>query len=153
MTDSAVQGPGTAASPRCEPEPLNDAEEGYLAGQLQSVAALAQLYTGDDADLPAIETLDATWNAWQRDTEPGRMDAPGFVAAVSAALGQHLARELGLRWAIITDEVGTDLGLYGEDAELSLFPTGMVAKHAGELDSPVSRLYATTVAAVRSVLR
>jgi hypothetical protein len=141
--------PRPAARPKHEP--LTDAEQAYLSNQLTTAAVIARGYTAREEELPSLASLDATWRAWHNDTSEARVDANAFVNAIGAALGQHLVRDLSLDWAIISDDFGTDLGLFGEPGAITVFPVNMLVKRIDEAESPVRRLHEATLENVRRV--
>jgi hypothetical protein len=62
--------------------------------------------------------------------------------------GKHLAASLDLEWAIVTDEFGTDLALYGEPGAVTFFPANMIAKRLEEPEPIFIQLHRAAVGSV-----
>jgi hypothetical protein len=118
--------------------PLTAAESEWIATQLATAAALARAYTGESEDPPSLDRLDATWRAWRHDSSSSRPDSNAVVNSLGIAFGNHLAAALTLDWAIVTDEFGTDLAVFGEPGAVTFFPANMIAKRLDE-DGPIFR--------------
>jgi Domain of unknown function (DUF3806) len=106
----------------------NDAEHAWLEQNLRMAADLAQRYTGVPHGLPSLVSLGATFARWGAAPAEDREDANLVVNALGIALGQHLVNEVGLHWAVVSDESGTDLAVHGEVGEILVFPTSATAK-------------------------
>ncbi|HEY7719530.1 MAG TPA: hypothetical protein VH915_12255 [Pedococcus sp.] len=77
--------------------------------------ALAELAAAgvDVDDLDSIGAgLDAAFAAWEAQPEP-REGHDTVIARFALGLGEHLHRHTDLRWGIVTDAFGTDLGVAG----------------------------------------
>lgn len=81
-----------------------------------------------------IEDLDSIGEAFDEhllavmEQEPDdRQDPTAFCTMVGMAMGEYLARNSDLRWRIITDDEGTDLGLANPEETGVLFPADPVA--------------------------
>jgi hypothetical protein len=77
--------------------------------------ALAELAEAgvDVDDLDSIGAgLDAAFAAWEAQPEP-REGHDMVIARFALGLGEHLHRHTDLRWGIVTDAFGTDLGVAG----------------------------------------
>lgn len=131
--------------------PLTAVETEWVGQQLLSATLLARAYTGDSEDPPRLDQLDATWLAWQADVSSSRPDANIVVNALGIAFGKHLATALGLDWTIVTDDYGTDLGVFGQPNDVTFFPANMISKRL-ELKEPIfSQLHAASVGSVREL--
>ena len=128
--------------------PLTSGESEWVAAQLATAAALARAYTGDSEDPPSLARLDATWLAWQRDLSASRPDPNAVVNGLGIAFGKHLATALGLEWAIVTDEFGTDLAVFGEPGAVTFFPANMIAKRVKETEPIFTQLHRAAVGGV-----
>jgi hypothetical protein len=124
------------------------AESEWVSAQLAIAVELARAYTGDSEDPPSLSRLDTTWLAWQRDSSRSRPDPNAVVNGLGIAFGKHLAASLDLEWAIVTDEFGTDLALYGEPGAVTFFPANMIAKRLKEKDPIFTQLHRAAVGSV-----
>ena len=103
--------------PQEQIEPLNDAEQEWVA---ENVAEATRLAAGELTP----EALDDLWAALLRD-EPEDPN-PG-INMVGLGLGHLLVERLGLDWVALTDEYGTEVAVRGR-ADFTVFPTNFVAK-------------------------
>ena len=124
-----------------ERTPLTPAEAQWVAVQVSVAVGLARAYTGDSEDLPTLARLDKTWLSWQTDTSSTKADANAVVNGLGIAFGRHLANSLGLDWAIVSDEYGTDLALYGDPGAVTFFPANMISKRLGERQPIFTQLH------------
>jgi len=115
-------------------EPPNNAEMAWIAENLDRAKSIAEQYTGSKAEELVPAVLDRTLSAWRRANEGVRPEPNVIANALGIAFGHFLARELGLDWAVVSDEYGTDMALHGSPGDILLFPTSSVAKRiaAGE---------------------
>jgi hypothetical protein len=113
-------------------EAPNQAELEWIESNLGIAKALAAPYLDGEETLPAPPVLDQIFAGWLEDwrslPEPERDDPNVYVNAVGVALGQALVDELGLEWAIVTDEYGTEIAVHGQPGDILVFPTNLVAK-------------------------
>jgi uncharacterized protein DUF3806 len=131
---------------------LNQGELTWL-GQMQDAASvLHQAYVGKGDAMPDVQALDAVWIKWQSDQNLGRPDANTVVNALGLCFGQQLVDRLEFRWAVITDEYGTDLGCIAQPGDITVFPTNMTAKRLENGARPFFReLFSQIEARVRSL--
>lgn len=134
-----------------ETSPLRASEEQWVQAQVEIAVELARAYTGDAEDPPSLERLDATWIAWHQDANPSKIDANTVVNALGICLGSHLIRSLGLHWAIVTDQYGTDLAVYGEENDVTFFPANMVGKRIAENEPIFTRLHRFAMTSVQEL--
>jgi hypothetical protein len=112
----------------------NEAEQKWIAANLRVSRSFANAYAGHQvADgVPPVEILDRAWTAWlgQWDAQPegSREDPNPIVNAVGIAFGQHLVNALGLEWAVVTDQYGTEMAVHGNPGNIVVFPANLVAK-------------------------
>ena len=95
------------------------------AGRLLHEACVGKL-----ASIPDLEALDALWVRWQSDRDPGRPDPNTVVNALGLCFGQQLVDRLGFRWAVITDQLGTEMGCIA--GEVTVCPANLTAKRLEE---------------------
>jgi hypothetical protein len=119
-----------------------------VAAQLETAVVLARAYTGGSEDPPSLARLDMTWLAWQRDSSASRLDPNALVNTLGIAFGKHLATALTLDWAIVTDDYGTDLAVFGEPGAVTFFPANMIAKRLQEQGPIFSQLHQAAVGSV-----
>ena len=62
------------------------------------------------------------------------VSADKMLDCMAAAWGHYLATHLNMRWRLITDDGGTEIGLYHPKNELTIFPFQSVAKAIGNKD-------------------
>jgi Domain of unknown function (DUF3806) len=121
-------------------EAPNQAELDWIEANLGIAKALRAAYLGSEESLPPPPELDqifATWMAeWQSLPEGQRDDPNVYINAVGIAFGQTLVDQLGLAWAIVTDEHGTEVAVHGQPGDVLVFPTNLIAKRfeRGETD-------------------
>ena len=114
-------------------EAPNDAELAWIRSNLDVAKRLTAIHTGEERDaLPDARLLDEVFAAWLREwtATPGeeRDDPNAYINAVGLAFGQSLVDALGLEWAVVTDEYGTEIAVRGQPGDLLVFPTNLVAK-------------------------
>jgi hypothetical protein len=112
-----------------------------------NVAIARELVDSSTEGTPEPPELDAAYAAWFTDWRArpaGERDDPNvFDNAFGLAFGQHLVDTLGLEWAIVTDEHGTEIAVHGQPGDVLVFPPNLVAKRLerGEMHffEPLSR--------------
>ncbi len=114
-------------------EALNDAERAWIESNLRTACAFVHAYAAEVAErLPSPAGLDRAWatwlGAWAAQPEGTREDPNPSINAVGIAFGQHLIDALGLYWAVVSDEHGTEMAVYGNDGAVLVFPANLVAK-------------------------
>lgn len=111
-------------------EPLTNSELAWIGDNLARATAMAKKYGGDadSAQRPTLAGLDGLWRAWSVALRESGDDPNALINMVGVALGQHLVDEAGLAWVIVTDELGTDLAVYGAKNEILVVPCNLVAK-------------------------
>lgn len=120
MPEQAIQAP-------------NDAELAWIRSNLDVAKRLAAIHTGGKREaLPDPRLLDEVFAAWLREWNATPSDERGdpnaYINAVGLAFGQSLVDTLGLEWAVVTDEYGTEIAVRGQPGDLLVFPTNLVAK-------------------------
>lgn len=122
---AAVQAQGTTA---ILTEPLTNADNTWLDAQRERINALSQrnygtLLRGDAAhDLRILQRL--------LDENVVRADKVASLQAMGVILGDLLARELGMRWVVIIDDMGRARGLQLGTGNNFLFPITMISRRA-----------------------
>jgi hypothetical protein len=108
------------------------AGEELASGSLESARALGVKY-GDGGEQTPAE-LDRIFWRWRQDTD----DKPGgeeLANALGAAFGEFLIERHGFRWALVTDEFGTEYTVRHSPGETMAFPRSSVEKRL-DVDDP-----------------
>jgi uncharacterized protein DUF3806 len=69
-----------------------------------------------------LENLDAAFEAWHSARAAGRESAQDIIRITGAASGGYCIQRLGLRWAIVRDDHGTDTALVRDQPPTRAFP-------------------------------
>jgi len=112
---------------------LNVAEMEWIRACLNEAGELAQKYFSmNKAGSLNPAALDRAFGCWlsQWQSRTGAEDPNTIINCIGLAFGQSLVDCLGMRWVVVTDSNGTDMGVcFGEPANRVLvFPTHAVAK-------------------------
>jgi Domain of unknown function (DUF3806) len=111
---------------------------------------LAWKCPGNDDERLALCDEFIRW--WHREPAEQRIDRNIIVNLAGVTIGDVLAGECGLTWKIISDEFGTDLGLWREEGQIVVSPIHSVAKlFADEQDGFVVDLCASLRAKLRGI--
>ena len=78
--------------------------------------------SGTREDIPNLHTM--------LSEGPYTEDAEAELKTFGIVFGHVLARELGMRWVVYSDDEGGDFALQYQDKELFLFPCDMLIKRA-----------------------
>ena len=140
------RGEKPADEPRIEE--LTAGERDWLASLLGAVGELG--LEGDIAGISAFfDGQRAEWFAGDPDT---RSDPNMIINIAGAGLGQVLVDRAGMRWAVVTDAYGTEMGVVAEPGHIVVLPMNAVGKRwvesgAGGLD----QFTAQTIEQVRAI--
>jgi hypothetical protein len=126
-------------------EPLNDAEQQWVAAELRNARQLVdRLVPADAGAAMTPQVLDRAYKAARQSAGhggQGRQDADAanaIINAVGIAFGQHLVDQLGFTWVAVFDEHGSEIAVVGlpGQANMLVFPPNLVAKRwaAGTVD-------------------
>ncbi|MGE0708731.1 MAG: DUF3806 domain-containing protein [Planctomycetota bacterium] len=121
---------------------LGDEERAWLAHQLAAARALIARYCEPEPEDPFDPAcLDRAFGAWLL-ADPERSEEGELVAAaLGAAFGERCVRALGMRWVVLTDELGTDLAVHHDSGAATAFPVESVRKRlasgAGDFFEPI----------------
>lgn len=133
-------------------EDLNPSEVTWLAQMQEGGRLLHQAYVGPIETMPDPKALDAIWVKWQSDRNPERPDPNTVVNALGLCFGQHLVDRLGFRWAVITDEHGTEMGCIAQPGDITVFPANATAKRLEKGAKPFfAELFSQIDARVRAL--
>jgi Domain of unknown function (DUF3806) len=128
-------------------EEPNAAELQWIAGYVDLATQLAETEA-----LPTIDELDRLWARWLNGS-PQPEEANDVVHAVGLAFGQRLVDDLGMRWAVVTDEYGTEMAAYEPLGDTLVFPANLVAKRWESKQTDFLRPISDEVAARLIALR
>ena len=103
---------------------LNEAERAWIASLLAELHANRVEIERDSLS----EYFDRLRHGWFATRPRKRPDPNPIVNRTGAGLGDLLVRSLGLRWAIVTDEYGTEMAVHGDVGDILLFPMNAVGK-------------------------
>jgi hypothetical protein len=103
---------------------LNEAERAWIASLLAELHADRVEIERDSLS----EYFDRLRHGWFSTRRRKRPDPNPIVNRTGAGLGDLLVRSLGLRWAIVTDEYGTEMAVHGDVGDILLFPMNAVGK-------------------------
>ena len=107
---------------------LSEAEEQWIAERL----AFARQDGVDHLDVDAVSAFSDRQLAAFRNEELSPEEG-GVMADVTAVLlGEHLGAKLGLKWVIVQDAQGTDLGMRDTLSSAVIFPQSTVGKQWNE---------------------
>ena len=115
-------------------EAPNDSERKWIDANLRVSCSFVKAYDAsvEVTGVPPAAALDRAWTAWLRNwesqPEEDRDDPNPIINAVGIAFGQHLVNALGLEWAIVTDQHGTEIAVHGRPGNIIVFPPNLVAK-------------------------
>jgi len=101
------------------------AELEWVAGYVSIATELAAEAEADRFP-PSIDELDSLWAVWLQDGRPE--DANDMVQVIGFAFGQRLVEELGMRWVVASDELGTEIALHHPLRDTLMYPVNLVAK-------------------------
>jgi hypothetical protein len=111
---------------------------------------LCEVYAGSRPKTnPTIREIHDAYEGWLAATQPrglfrkfpkGHPDANAVAMALGVALGDQIAGATGMKWKIITDAYGTDLGLFfagmeGTYSDIVTHPMNFIAKRIVERQS------------------
>lgn len=102
-------------------KPLSEQEQGRITAALETLAARGV----DVDDLASIgSAYDALCRAHGTDRPEESREA---CELIGIAIGEHLHRHSALKWAIVTDTFGTDLGLATARTDTVVVPHNLVS--------------------------
>jgi hypothetical protein len=106
-------------------EPPNESELEWVRAHVDAVRQA----TGGDVSPAALDELYAGWyDEWAAQPEESRPDPNDMINAVGLSFGQALVDGVGLDWAIVTDDHGTEIAVHGHPGDILVFPPNLVAK-------------------------
>lgn len=105
---------------------VTPAEQAWLDELLAALRAQGV----DPSDADALgRHYDAAYAAWSAGED---VDANAAVNRIGAGLGAFWVGRLPLRWAVVTDQWGTEMAVHGQPGDIVLTPMSMVGKRWSE---------------------
>jgi hypothetical protein len=98
------------------------------ADEQQRIASALDALAGRGVDVDDLSSIGAAYDAScaaQKGGDPG--EARDACELIGIAIGEHLHRHSTLKWAIVTDTFGTDLGLAAARSETVVVPHNLVS--------------------------
>ena len=135
-------------------ESPNAAESAWIARNVELAASLASRYGAGPGVVLDPAVLDRVVVGWVGDSSPQRPAPNDVCNAIGLAFGQWLVGRLEMKWAVVTDEHGTDIAVHSEPGSVLVFPTSAVAKRLSSKEVPFLRdLYDQMAADIAEVRR
>lgn len=122
VTTPAEEALGDELVERPYARPLTPADEERIESAIRQLAAQGV----DVDDLDALGSAYDAACARRRESSAG-VDPKESCELFAIAIGEHLARHSTLRWGIVTDVFGTDLGLSAARSESVVVPHNLVS--------------------------
>jgi hypothetical protein len=132
--------PELTATIKPHPETVEDPSEEMLK-EIRDAAAelpyLMQAFLGQTFESWSLEDLDRTFSAWQRSPDKGRFTNEKVIQITGAAFGEYCNLRLKTRWRVVTDPIGTQLGIRTVNNGVKAWPHNMARRRvvAGEHES------------------
>lgn len=109
-------------------EKLNRLEQDWLDSKIQAAPAFVSEYAA--AQDVSLEALDRAYATWFEDETDDTDEVNEIINIVGLAFGDILARQLGFKWVVSTDQHGTELALLALPGrgDVMVHPADFVAK-------------------------
>ncbi|NYF10148.1 hypothetical protein HDC94_001304 [Leifsonia sp. AK011] len=121
----------------------NDSEVEWLAKLLEIADVLR---------LDSISEVSSFFDSEQRSSSPSGLDPNTVINVVGAKVGELLARELDLRWQVVTDDFGTELGVVGEPNSIVICPMSSVGQRwKSSAPGEIQRFVTSALSSVREI--
>jgi hypothetical protein len=112
-------------------EALPDNAEDYLQNNIGLAGEIIKdIGLAGSSHLFAPDSLGRAIQMWFDTDLENRfgVDVNMYSNALAAGWGKYLEEELGMEWHVITDEFGTEIGLYHKNNSTTIFPFQSTAK-------------------------
>jgi len=73
-----------------------------------------------------LQDLDIVYEKWAIGNS--HLSAEEATNAIGVLLGDYMIKDIGLSWMLITDDYGTDVGLYSQNWNIEVFPNNLLIK-------------------------
>jgi hypothetical protein len=108
---------------------LNQNERKWIQENLDAIQGLLLAMLGEQRpDWLTPAHLDEAYSAWHAAHNRGAEDPNPMINAFGIAFGQYLTGALGLEWKVVSDDLGTEIAVYGRPGDSLVFPANLVAK-------------------------
>ncbi len=129
-TDEPSGSQATPAPVEVDDTPLRPIVKRPGAEEQHRIATGLRELEAEGVDLDDLAALGAGYDAalagWLRTGKRQREGHEVLVERYAVGIGEHLARHTDLSWALVTDALGTDLGLAGGRDEFVVVPSNLV---------------------------
>jgi hypothetical protein len=118
-------------------EKLTDTEMEYLNNNIGLAGELLKdLGLDDQEHVFDPQSIGSAIQAWYDNDLENRfgIDVNMYSNALAAGWGNYLEEKLEMKWYVITDEFGTEIGLFHENNETTIFPFKSTAKSFNNRD-------------------
>jgi hypothetical protein len=95
---------------------------------IESCLRKAKEIAGDADGLMDLPDMDEAWGRWLDSHDPEVEDPNPVINAFGIAFGQHIIDDLGLNWAVVSDEHGTEMCVHGQPGDVLVYPCNFVSK-------------------------
>jgi hypothetical protein len=100
--------------------PLTETERTRIDAALEELSARG-------VDVDDLQSISAAYDTACTERAGGQSEPKAACEVFGIAIGEYLARHSTLRWAVVTDTFGTDLGLAGTRSETVVVPHNLVS--------------------------
>ena len=106
----------------------NTSELDWIQDNLRMAHGLVALYLRVEVKPPIDpESLDLAYRAWFTLSKE-KEDPNQTINAFGIAFGQYIVETLEMKWAVVTDENGTEMGVHGQPGDILMYPPNLVGK-------------------------
>lgn len=118
-------------------EPLHDAEQKWLAEQINASFQFAGVSAAENECAPNLELLDVAFAHFLNRVQDAE-EANRVLTLVGVAFGAHLVSRLGFEWGYATDDWGAGLAVRARPGrgDVTIFPIDFVSKRYENRDTP-----------------
>jgi len=105
---------------------LTSEELTQMQKDAEAATEFIRKYVAGEQDEDVLENLDLAFASWLHSKEVPKEKDERVIRMVGAAYGRYCIDRLGLRWAVVKDERGTDMALVRENPTARSFPFSAV---------------------------
>ncbi|MFA5261460.1 MAG: DUF3806 domain-containing protein [Candidatus Omnitrophota bacterium] len=106
-------------------EEPNQAELNWIDENLCKIREILGISAEQSIEL---KDLDDAFGKWLDSHNPENEDPNPFINAFGIAFGQYLIDHIGLKWAVVTDDHGTEIAVHGQPGDALVFPPNFISK-------------------------
>ena len=108
---------------------LNNSQKLFIKHCLESADTLIRKYQpNSNIDNFTPQTLDNIIDLWNADSSKFTCSENDFINTIGTAFGHYLVKTYKMKWAMVTDEYGTDYATTIAELNLSNFPLNSIVK-------------------------